>query len=668
MSSRFTPEEEEELRSASGSTDQIQESPSIENPSSDLLTIKPRSVTSSPVVGAVTTTAFSLRSPATSESTKKALLTPVTLNDKRQQQTCEKQHDRNGSGRWSIDVESKEAVQEEIQATAYIDEDMDILPHGASPKRTSVVPQQQHHQKQQSLTSHPIQPTEKILLDDKKLRLTKPTSLSIPSSEITPTILISTSSPSSTVRSPLNPSGQGTSTATTGNNNNSSTDARPGNSSSVVALEPSKPARDLIKDRMATPHEIQLSSGSSVRSTSPTLVSATSSVNNGGTLQQRRTSSMGSHTSLTTTITTTSSSMQQHVSSSSLTLEAAGPPSTLEIAYMDPQHFATQQRLQQPFPTQLQQPSNTARSEHTLQSSSSIKGMPPSPLPSSHTPASTTPLGTPPSNYGYQMSIEPTSGIVPMLPEDESWRKRMKGKARAVNLEEDRQCIARSFTELVLDSWSRIYRTLPEQHRTPQTRQDRMKTAMQLKDAIVTFWSVQSYFQERAELILDVQQDPLVLENRSRFRILKSEHLNNLLSQEPMHSHEINYILEKYQQQHDLLTTLSEQLQNVWLGILLLLGDPNNTQPSTTTRWSHHKRLHMDSMHHLHSAAGSSSSGYSMDYRNPSGIIRCDGGREAGGRGGPLRLSRNKRLGFKVAVMLILGAALIIMALILNSR
>lgn len=82
----------------------------------------------------------------------------------------------------------------------------------------------------------------------------------------------------------------------------------------------------------------------------------------------------------------------------------------------------------------------------------------------------------------------------------------MKGKARAINLEEDRQCIAQSFTELVMDSWPRIYKIPPEPWRTSQMRQDRIKTATRLKDAIVTFWSVQSYFQERAELILDVQQ------------------------------------------------------------------------------------------------------------------------------------------------------------------
>lgn len=79
----------------------------------------------------------------------------------------------------------------------------------------------------------------------------------------------------------------------------------------------------------------------------------------------------------------------------------------------------------------------------------------------------------------------------------------------------------------------------------------------------------------------------------------------------------------------------------------------------------------MDSMHQLHSAGGgSSSSGYSLDYRNPE-FGRGGGGGEGGdgrGRRGLLRLSRNKRLGLKVAVLLMFGAGMIAMALVLNTR
>lgn len=76
----------------------------------------------------------------------------------------------------------------------------------------------------------------------------------------------------------------------------------------------------------------------------------------------------------------------------------------------------------------------------------------------------------------------------------------------------------------------------------------------------------------------------------------------------------------------------------------------------------------MDSMHHLHTAgAGSSSSGYSLDYHNLGG--GGSGGRGGeGGRRGLLRLSRNKRLGLKVAVLLMFGAGMIAMALVLNTR
>ncbi|KAF8942703.1 hypothetical protein BGZ47_006216 [Haplosporangium gracile] len=224
-----------------------------------------------------------------------------------------------------------------------------------------------------------------------------------------------------------------------------------------------------------------------------------------------------------------------------------------------------------------------------------------------------------------------------------------------------------------MDSWPWIYKIPHEPWRTLQMRQNRIKSATRLKDAIVAFWSVQSYFQEQAGLILDVQKSPVVLENGSRFRILKAQHLDNLLCQEPLYPFEMKRILEQHQKQQDLLTTLSEQLQDVWLGILLLLGDPDQTEKSTAatigSKLSHHRRLHMDSMYHLHSAgSGSSSSSYPLDYRNSDS--RGGGGSEGEGETEKrlLRLSRNKRLGLKVAVLLMFGAGMIAMALVLNTR
>jgi hypothetical protein len=167
-----------------------------------------------------------------------------------------------------------------------------------------------------------------------------------------------------------------------------------------------------------------------------------------------------------------------------------------------------------------------------------------------------------------------------------------------------------------------------------------------------------------------------VLENGNRFRILKSQHLDNLLSQDPIQPLDLERILDRYREQQNLITALSEQLQNVWLGILLLLGDPDQTRSATTTTASklrHHRRLYMDSMQHFHShsAVGSSSSGYSLDYRN-FGVVSGRGGRDVGigggGRRGLLRLSGNKRLGLKVAVLLAFGGGLIAMALVLNTR
>ncbi|KAG0213908.1 hypothetical protein BGX33_002592 [Mortierella sp. NVP41] len=250
----------------------------------------------------------------------------------------------------------------------------------------------------------------------------------------------------------------------------------------------------------------------------------------------------------------------------------------------------------------------------------------------------------------------------------------MKGKYRAVNLEEDRQCIAQSFTELVMDSWLRIYK-IPSEPRTTQMRLDRTKAATRLKDAIVAFWNVQSYFQERVELILDVQQNPAVLENGSRFRILKSQYLNNLLSQEPLHPLEMKKVLNRHWEQQDMLTTLSDQLQNVWLGVLLLLEDPDHTRSTTAaSKLSRHRRLHIGLVHHLHSAGGSSSSGYSLDYRNMGRDSARGGGRGGGdgggngGRRGLLQLSQKKGLELKVAVLLLVGGGLIGMALVFNQH
>ncbi|KAG0075800.1 hypothetical protein BGZ90_009479 [Linnemannia elongata] len=554
-SSRLTPAEEEELRSNSGSTEQLQDPTPSED---DLIkSANLASATASPVISAATSPSTSYLGASSTAATgpvKPKMLVPIAIVDKNQQQKSENQ--QGSPGRQSIVPGSRETLQDEvrsqIQASASMDDDMDGLV-GQSNQPTPLMTPIQQQQKQK-----PPIPTDKASNDRKQL-LSKPTSLSIPSSGITPTILVSASSPSPTVKLPsiLN-------SPMTNTSKNSSGEK----SAAVVVLEPSKPTRTstIQKDPRGPVYDTQSSSGASVHSTSLTVISSTSSTG-GGVLQQRRTSSIGSHTSLTTTLVTRSS-IQQHPSTSSLTLEAASPPPATPP--LDTQHFATvfhelaksieqletlnDQILERmtlyrpppplPAPPQ-QQPFNVPQPEQRSHSPSSTRGLPPSPQPS-QSPASTTPIGTPPpSTHHYQTHLPaPTLTAGENNEEDDDgWRRILKGKARAENLGEDRQSIAQSFTDLVMDSWPRIYKNPPEPWRTPQMRQDRIKTATRLKDAIVAFWSVQSYFQERAELILDVQQNPAVLENGSKFRILRAQHLDNLLSQEPLHPLEIKQCL-----------------------------------------------------------------------------------------------------------------------------
>ncbi|KAF9115353.1 hypothetical protein BGX27_008122 [Mortierella sp. AM989] len=232
-------------------------------------------------------------------------------------------------------------------------------------------------------------------------------------------------------------------------------------------------------------------------------------------------------------------------------------------------------------------------------------------------------------------------------PSPEETRRRMKGKEKAVDLEEERFNLAQSFTGLVMDSWPRIYK-IPSEPKTAQMTRERMKAATKLKDMIVEFWGSQSQFQERAQLVLDVYQDPTELEQGDRIRILKSRHLNNLLIREPLDLQEVHQLVRKYRQHQDKLTALSDQLQNVWLGILMLLGDPDHTQSLKLNR-----RFGISSMN-LH--ATSSSSSYYLD--NPPSESRRS----------LFRLSKHKRLALKVTLLLAVGSGLIAMAMVLNAK
>ncbi|OAQ36594.1 hypothetical protein K457DRAFT_885946 [Linnemannia elongata AG-77] len=274
-SSRLTPAEEEELRSNSGSTEQLQD-PTLSN--DDLIkSANLASATTSPVISAATSPSASVLGASSTAATgpvKPNMLVPIAIVDKNQQQKPENQ--LGSPGRRSIDPGSRETLQDEvrsqIQASASMDDDMDGLVGQSNQSTPLMTPIQQQQQQK------PPIPIDKAS-NDRKQHLSKPTSLSIPSSGITPTILVSASSPSPTVKLPsiLN-------SPMTNTSKNSSGEK----SAAVVVLEPSKPTRKptIQKDPRGPVYDTQSSSGASVHSTSPTVISSTSSTG-GGVLQQR---------------------------------------------------------------------------------------------------------------------------------------------------------------------------------------------------------------------------------------------------------------------------------------------------------------------------------------------------------------------------------------------
>ncbi|KAG0274395.1 hypothetical protein BGZ95_009842 [Linnemannia exigua] len=159
------------------------------------------------------------------------------------------------------------------------------------------------------------------------------------------------------------------------------------------------------------------------------------------------------------------------------------------------------------------------------------------------------------------------------------------------DLEIERRMVAHSLVELISSSWSRlasagsttVYPTLnlPIQAQPPAQKMVRLnkpqiKAATHLKNTIVAFWSAQSNLHDRAQLVLEILQDPLELEDEGRVRSLRSRHLNNLLSTSLMPT-EADRLSNKVNLDQDRMTQITEQLQGVWLEILLVLSNPSIT-------------------------------------------------------------------------------------------
>ncbi|KAF9959018.1 hypothetical protein BGZ70_008996 [Mortierella alpina] len=163
------------------------------------------------------------------------------------------------------------------------------------------------------------------------------------------------------------------------------------------------------------------------------------------------------------------------------------------------------------------------------------------------------------------------------------------------DLEEERRISAQTITDLISTAWPRLYQPCTtaavgapasapsapgteamqgaaQFHQTSKISKQQAKSATVLKSAIVTFWSAQNNFQERAQLVLDIYEDPTELESEDRIRGLRSRHLNNLLSS-TLSPAEVAQLTAKFEKDQEKLTTVTEPLRAVWLGILILLEE-----------------------------------------------------------------------------------------------
>ncbi|KAF9947558.1 hypothetical protein BGZ72_010470 [Mortierella alpina] len=167
------------------------------------------------------------------------------------------------------------------------------------------------------------------------------------------------------------------------------------------------------------------------------------------------------------------------------------------------------------------------------------------------------------------------------------------------DLKEERRISAQTITDLISRAWPRLYQpcaTAAEApssacteamqggaqfHQSSKISKQQAKSATVLKTAIVSFWSAQNNFQERAQLVLDIYEDPTELESDDRIRGLRSRHLNNLLSS-TLSPAEVARLTTKFQEDQEKLTVITEPLRAVWLGILILLEEHGKAARNST--------------------------------------------------------------------------------------
>ncbi|KAG9326536.1 hypothetical protein KVV02_007685 [Mortierella alpina] len=183
-----------------------------------------------------------------------------------------------------------------------------------------------------------------------------------------------------------------------------------------------------------------------------------------------------------------------------------------------------------------------------------------------------------------RLGLSAMSVLSPLEPPASSgWEEKPK------DLEEERRISAQTITDLISTAWPKLYQPCAaatarapssleamqggaQFHQTSKISKQQAKSATVLKTAIVTFWSAQNNFQERAQLVLDIYEDPTELESDDRIRGLRSRHLNNLLSS-TLSPAEVAQLTSKFQEDQEKLTTVTEPLHAVWMGILILLEE-----------------------------------------------------------------------------------------------
>ncbi|KAG0038852.1 hypothetical protein BGZ82_010648 [Podila clonocystis] len=152
-------------------------------------------------------------------------------------------------------------------------------------------------------------------------------------------------------------------------------------------------------------------------------------------------------------------------------------------------------------------------------------------------------------------------------------------KERTSDLERARQRTAQTFKDLVAAAWPELHISAEYQRQhgqmTPKQAKQLTKIATQLKQSVTTFWDLLDRYQECAQFIADVYQDPDLLEQEDSVQtvwMLRSRHLNNLLASSLCPS-EAMQLAAKCKEDQDRMAVITEQFHSILLGFVVLLDE-----------------------------------------------------------------------------------------------